>query len=293
MESGNIVTQIKDKYICNINHSAGFFSNCTVSLVSLIESIAYFKNTNVELDTTNTFNLYKNAEKNGDIYLEYFKKADSTEKVDIIYEKGIKVESGVALLPYKTLMFNNLNTYINKYFNESDQITNIINMMEKKYKIDYENTCCVFFRGLDKFVETGIPGYDIFCNKAKEVTNKGNNIKFLLQSDETEFFDYVKNIFTNHLIFNDEIRHMKHSKTILEYSLTKNDNFKYSLYFLAIVIIMSRCKYVICNTSNVSLWISLFRGNTNNLHQYLRQIPKFHGVQANPLYNSSVKDVWY
>ena len=86
---------------------------------------------------------------------------------------------------------------------------------------------------------------------------------------------------------------MKHSKTILEYSLTKNDNFKYSLYFLAIVIIMSRCKYVICNTSNVSLWISLFRGNTNNLHQYLRQIPKFHGVQANPLYNSSVKDVWY
>jgi hypothetical protein len=183
--------------------------------------------------------------------------------------------------------------YIGKYFSESDKVKNIISMMEKKYKIDYENTCCVFFRGLDKFVETGVPEYDIFCDKAKNITNNENNIRFLLQSDETEFFDYAKNIFTNNLIFNDEIRHMKHSKTILEHSLNKNDNFKYSLYFLAIVIIMSRCKYVICNTSNVSLWIVLFRGHTNNLHQYLRQIPKFHNVAVNPLYNSSVKDVWY
>ena len=62
---------------------------------------------------------------------------------------------------------------------------------------------------------------------------------------------------------------------------------------MAIVIIMSRCKYVICNTSNVSLWIALFRGNTINLHQYLRQIPKFNNVGVNPLYDSSVKDVWY
>jgi hypothetical protein len=287
-----IVTKYNDGYRCIVNHNAGFFSNCTVCLVDLIESIAHFKNTNVELDTRNTFQLYKNAEKNSDIGSEYFKKTYN-KNVDIVYEKGTKVETGMFILPYKTLIFDKLTPYISKYFSESDKVKNIISAMEKKYKIDYENTCCVFFRGLDKFVETGVPEYDIFCDKAKNITNNENNIRFLLQSDETEFFDYAKNIFTNNLIFNDEIRHMKHSKTILEYSLNKNDNFKYSLYFLAIVIIMSRCKYVICNTSNVSLWISLFRGNTNNLHQYLKQIPKFYNVCANPLYDSSVKDVWY
>jgi len=288
-----IVTKYNDGYRCIVNHNAGFFSNCTVCLVDLIESIAYFKNTNVELDTRNTFQFYKNAKKNSDIGGEYFKNADDSKKVDIIFEKDTKVENSMHILPYKTLLFDKFAPYIKKYFSESDKVKNIISMMEKKYKIDYENTCCVFFRGLDKFVETGVPEYDIFCDKAKNITNNENNIRFLLQSDETEFFDYAKNIFTNNLIFNDEIRHMKHSKTLLEYSLNKNDNFKYSLYFLAIVIIMSRCKYVICNTSNVSLWISLFRGNTNNLHQYLRQIPKFHNVAVNPLYNSSVKDVWY
>lgn len=289
----SIVTKYNDGYRCIVNHNAGFFSNCTVCLVDLIESIAYFKNTNVELDTRNTFQFYKNAEKNSDIGGEYFKNADDSKKVDIIFEKDTKVENSMHILPYKTLLFDKFAPYIKKYFSESDKVKNIISMMEKKYKIDYENTCCVFFRGLDKFVETGVPEYDIFCDKAKNITNNENNIRFLLQSDETEFFDYAKNIFTNNLIFNDEIRHMKHSKTLLEYSLNKNDNFKYSLYFLAIVIIMSRCKYVICNTSNVSLWISLFRGNTNKLHQYLRQIPKFHNVAVNPLYNSSVKDVWY
>lgn len=284
-----IVTKYNGGYRCIVNHNAGFFSNCTVCLVDLIESIAYLKNTNVELDTRNTFQFYKNAEKNSDIGSEYFKKTYN-KNVDIVYEK---VETGICISPYKTLMFDKLTPYIGKYFSESDKVKNIISMMEKKYKIDYENTCCVFFRGLDKFLETGVPEYDIFCDKAKNITNNENNIRFLLQSDETEFFDYAKNIFTNNLIFNDEIRHMKHSKTILEYSLNKNDNFKYSLYFLAVVIIMSRCKYVICNTSNVSLWIALFRGNTNNFHQYLRQIPKFHNVAVNPLYDSSVKDVWY
>lgn len=286
------IIKYNDGYRCIVNHNAGFFSNCTVCLVDLIESIAHFKNTNIELDTRNTFQFYKNPEKNNDIGPEYFKKTYNM-KVDIIYEKGTKVESGMCMLPYKTINFEKMNPYISKYFSPSKQIENIIISMEKKYEIDYENTCCVFFRGLDKFVETGVPEYGIFCDKAKNMTNNENNIRFLLQTDETEFFDYAKNIFTNHLIFNDEIRHMKHSKTILENSLNKNENFKYSLYFLAIVIIMSRCKYVICNTSNVSLWIALYRGNANNLYQYLRQIPKFHNVCVNPLYDSCVKDVWY
>tara|TARA_B110000967_G_C18887063_1_gene564700 strand:- start:833 stop:1717 length:885 start_codon:yes stop_codon:yes gene_type:complete len=288
--AGGIIIKSKDVYTCIVNHNAGFFSNCTICLVDLIECINHLNDTNIELDTTNTFKLYKNAEKNGNIGPEYLKKTDNDKEIDIIYEK---IENGISLLPYKNLNFSKINPYISKYFLPCDQITNIINLMEKKYKIDYDNTCCVFFRGLDKFVETDIPKYDMFCNKILSITKEKDNIRYLLQTDETEFFDYAKNIFNNNLIFYDEIRHMKHSKTLLEYSLDKNENFKYSLYFFAIVIIMSKCKYVVCNSSNVSLWISLFRGNTNNLHQYLKQIPKFNNLCKNILYDESVKDVWY
>ena len=38
--------------------------------------------------------------------------------------------------------------------------------------------------------------------------------------------------------------------------------------FLAIMIIMSRCKHLITSAGNCDLWISLYRGHTDNLIQY-------------------------
>ena len=32
---------------------------------------------------------------------------------------------------------------------------------------------------------------------------------------------------------------------------------------------MSKAKLLICTSGNVSLWIALFRGNNNNIYQYL------------------------
>ena len=40
-------------------------------------------------------------------------------------------------------------------------------------------------------------------------------------------------------------------------------------YFLAIMQILSKCSNVILNSGNVGLWICLFRGNMDNVTQYL------------------------
>ena len=278
------------KYYSSFGHNAGFFSTCTLLLHDTIKSVNFLKNTDISLDPTNSFNIYKNNQKSGNIFYEYFKHNNKTIKPPI--DKNDKEFIDIALCPSKNLDFNKYNPFIEKYFTPSEQINNIIKTLEIKYNIDYKNTCCVFFRGLDKFIETDIPKYDIICKKVLDVTKNEENIRFLLQTDESEFFEYARKIFTNNIIFNDEIRHLKHSKSQVDYSCNKNENFKYSLNFLAIVIIMSRCKYVICNSSNVSLWISLFRGNVNNFHQYLKQIPSFRGMK-NPYYDSSNKEVWY
>ena len=44
-------------------------------------------------------------------------------------------------------------------------------------------------------------------------------------------------------------------------------NYDYSLKYLAITLIMSKCKYVLCNTGNCSIWIVFFRNNTDNIIQ--------------------------
>ena len=43
---------------------------------------------------------------------------------------------------------------INKYFSPSDEINEIITTMKKKYSLDYENICVLFYRGNDKNRET-------------------------------------------------------------------------------------------------------------------------------------------
>ena len=49
----------------------------------------------------------------------------------------------------------------------------------------------------------------------------------------------------------------------------KNKNYDFSKYYLAITLIMSKCKYIICGSGNCSMWIMLYRGNNNNVYQNL------------------------
>ena len=71
----------------------------------------------------------------------------------------------------------------------------------------------------------------------------------------------------NSFYFKDEIRTMNKSNELSVDKINPAANFLYSQYFLAITIIMSKCKYIVCTTGNCSLWIALFRGNTKNLYQ--------------------------
>jgi hypothetical protein len=51
--------------------------------------------------------------------------------------------------------------------------------------------------------------------------------------------------------------------------LNKTNIDTYSQYYLAITMIMAKCKFVLCANGNCSLWIALFRGNSDNIfHLY-------------------------
>ena len=247
------------------------------------------KNNKIHIITNNTFNLYKNNEKKEDIYKKYFKIIDTIRLPIINYT----FDNLIFNKPYNSLNFLHLKPYIDRYFSQSHQIEALINTIEKKYNVDYNNTCCIFYRGLDKQKETIIPSYKEMYDKALYETRDSPNITYLLQTDESEFFEFGKNILNNYFMFNDEIRHISHCNSLLEYECNKTENFKYSCYFLAIVIIMSRCKYIVYNSSNISLWISLFRGNCNNVYQYLNQSKLFHECINNPLYDENCLQKWY
>ena len=149
--------------------------------------------------------------------------------------------------------------------------------MENKYTLDYNNICVLFYRGNDKNYETPICSYYEYFVKANNILEKNPNIKFLIQSDETQFIENFTSIFKNNSIcFTDEIRHIPTCLSSVDFVMKDKNNI-FSKYYLAITIIMSRCKYIICGTGNCSLWILLYRGNSNNVLQ------NFEGIWYNSI----------
>ena len=72
----------------------------------------------------------------------------------------------------------------------------------------------------------------------------------------------------NSFYFKDEIRHMKKCNDTVDKKM-KSQNYDFSKKYLAITIIMSKCKFIICGSGNCDMWIMFYRGNNNNVIQYL------------------------
>ena len=154
-------------------------------------------------------------------------------------------------------------------FSQSNKIDEIINNIEKKYNLYYDNICVLFYRGNDKNRETIKCSYDEYLIYTNQLFQKNPKIIFLIQSDETEFIEFITNKFPNNsLYFNDEIRHMNKCDDTVDLKIN-SQNYEFSKKYLAITIIMSKCKYIICGSGNCDMWIMLYRGNNKNVIQNL------------------------
>jgi hypothetical protein len=159
-----------------------------------------------------------------------------------------------------------------KYFSPSVEINKIVDNLEKKYNLIYENICVLFYRGNDKIRETKKCGYEEYLNYANQLLENNPKIVFLIQSDETEFIEFMTTRFPNiSFYFKDEIRHMKKCNDTVDKKMN-SQNYEFSKKYLSITIIMSKCKYIICGSGNCDLWIMLYRGNNKNVIQNLNGI---------------------
>lgn len=254
-----------------ITHSSGFFSCCSIRL----DAIIYFININKEfpliVDSSKQFSWYKPLNYDGDITYEYFEHSDNMGK-NIVLNDSVNIDyfQNYQFIDYSLLDFNQICPIVLKYFYPSNQIVDIIKRMEEKYNLDYDNICVLFYRGNDKNLETTICGYNDYIEYAQRMLQQKPNIRFLIQSDETEFIELMIHTFPhNSFFFKDEIRHMNKcdNSTVDVYYTHLNHNA--SKYYLGITIIMSKCEYIICGSGNCSIWIVLYRGNTKNVYQNL------------------------
>lgn len=254
-----------------IQHNAGFFSCCSVRLNKIVDYINLEKKLPNIVDSSKQFKWYKNNEnKKKDITFHYFKNYKNILKSDVIFP--IKYHHNHQFKIYSDIDYQSLTPLIHKYFSPSNGIKNIITQIKEKYTLDYGNICVLFYRGNDKNRETKKCTYDEYTNYADDLLRKNTKLQFLIQSDETEFIECMKKKFPdNFLCFENEIRHMKKCDSTVDKKMRSNI-FEFSKNYLAITIIMSKCKYIICGSGNCDIWIMLYRGNNKNIKQNLNGI---------------------
>jgi len=251
-----------------ITHNAGFFSCCSVKLNNIVKYV----NANLKLpesiDSSEQFQWYK-KDIHQDITYEYFEHYDNIQNININFHVNYNFETDPQFTNYSTIDYNKINLITQKYFSPSAKIINIMNNLEEKYNLVYDNICVLFYRGNDKITETSLSNYDDYLLYANVILRENPNITFLIQSDETEFINFIREKFPhNSFYFNDEIRHINRCNNTVDH-LMKDKNYEFSKYYLAITIIMSKCKYVVCGSGNCSIWIMYYRGNNKNVYQFL------------------------
>lgn len=249
-----------------VDHNAGFFSCCTIKLYKIIEYINANKSLPLSVDSSQQFEYYKND--HSDITYDYFEKYDTVSN-SINTEINIKYHWEDQFENYAELDYKGIIPIVKKYFSPSNQIQEIIHTLEKKYCLDYDNICVLFYRGNDKIRETKLPEYDDYINHIQTIMQTNPNVKFLIQSDETEFIEKMTNLLPeNSFYFKDEIRHIKKCNSTVDF-VFRDSNYIFSKNYLAITFIMSKCKYIMCGSGNCSIWIMFFREHCNNVYQFL------------------------
>lgn len=242
----------------------GFFSCCSTRLESIILYFNLKKKLPEEVDSSDQFKWYKPMYSTKDITYQYFEKP-----IDLIIPyKDIQFTNGYQYHLYNSFPYIDYIPFIRKYFCPSQEVQQLIKDLEQKYNIDYPNTCVLFYRGNDKATEIDLPSYDSLLEVAIQIKQQNPNVRFLVQSDETEFLQKMLEL-PNSFYFKDEIRHIPRQKATVDH-IDINQNLKFSKLFLAITIIMAKSQYLVCNTGNCSMWICLYRGHTQNVFQLIR-----------------------
>jgi FkbM family methyltransferase len=260
----DVFVKKEQEEIIKVSHDAGFFSVCNINLLQVLN----YYNSNKKfcrLDTSNQWNLYK--DESIDVYPKFFKY--STDSFETHPQSYLESDNEIQFSNYKLLNFNFINPFIKKYFNFSDEVLLIEQNLINKYQINFDETISICYRGGGKIRETNLPSYEEILAKLIEVRNIHPNCKIIVQSDEIEFCDYIKSYYNDVIIFEETIKLKKSDCSAVQYHTPHGKRVETAQNFLAVMSIMSKSRSIILNSGSVGMFVCLFRGNSNDVHQYL------------------------
>ncbi len=258
-----------DMSVLKVIHNAGFFSNNTIALMDIIHFFNQNKGLPDEVDRVEQYVNYK-YRAGHNLIPDYFKEDDD---IDVLFDKSVPMDydcMSIQFAPYSKLPFKDWKPFIDKYFLPSDHVGFKVDDLQKKYNLDYENLCAVFYRGNDKVKEMSVASYESFIDKAIQVKMNNPNVRFLVQPDETDFLTAFMKVFPDSIYFT-ETPSIQNKDEAVFMTIPRQRLADYGATFFAALICLSRCKHVITHSGNCGLWTCLYRGDAKNVYQIFEE----------------------
>ena len=248
---------------------AGFYADfghrMTDNLRNYINEIYRITNTDefvIKIDSSKMWNNYQEINKPIiDYYNELF-------QIDINFKLNLPL-CGLMKDNWTDISienFTDLNNLLKKYFKMSDKQEILYNDITQKYNFDPDNTIGVLYRGTDKYLEREPVGINLFIDKTKEILSYNSSLRIMIQTDQKQIKDMFMDIFPNNCFFIEELSHV--SNNVVPHKHIDINKYHLAKHIEISVRMLSQCKFLICNYSNVTTFVGAYRNNTTNVFQF-------------------------
>ena len=254
-------------------HTFGLFSNCSTSLADVIR-LGRAGITVRRIDFSRGMMQFKDHATK-DVYPVFFEPADSAEPGDI--ERGadgaLRFDAQVDNhRPYKDLPLEALRIKARRYFWPSTLVLDVAKNLMEKAGVDLGNTLAVYCRGTDKSQEVVLASTEDYI-AAIEAIDKSTATKrdLLVQTDQEQVLEAMTAHFGARVRSFSSIPTTRGNVGIHDLDFAndlKLSRERFSVELIAAIFLISQCAQVVTTTSNVGLWISIYRGNAQNLYQF-------------------------
>jgi hypothetical protein len=232
-----------------LTHDCGFFSNCSVLLEEIQRMDGPF-----QIDTTGSFSMYR-SDPTTDVYEKYFQPSTKAQVDKVHFDRWMCARD------YTQLPLERFLPSITQWFTFRDFVTERSFSLQAKYGVDPDRTLAVFYRGTDKKTENPLEDPQTIARLVNKLAAGYDSV--IVQTDDQSIYEHlVREIDRDVIVFSELPRYSSDSDP--HTSLQFHDP-ELLEDFLSAVLLITRCKTVILTTSNVSLWIALFRGRTKGL----------------------------
>ena len=232
-----------------LTHDHGFFSNCSV----LLESIQQTEGP-IAIDTTPSFTMYK-SDPAEDVYTRYFQA--SSEK----NERRIFFPAWLCAYCYTSMPLRRFSQSMRQWFTFKDFVVERSLELQELYGIEPASTLALLIRQTDKSTENPLVHPDDIARYVNRIAGKYQTV--LLQTDDQSVYEHLARSIDHKVTVISELPRFAPDQS--PHLSGQFRNAELLTDFLGTILLISRCKRVILTTSNVSLWIALFRGNKKGL----------------------------